>query len=161
MKTLKIFTVLLLTVLFTSLTSGCTQDLGMETPKPLTATDIEDIIQSIDDRVSWIFENYRDFVYIRAEERNDFYDNDLLAYRLGDEYLGKFDEIVSYDLFYDIDGRLIYAEIPQYRQTSYSIYFHNDTLIRYVAGYLGVIEEENLDDYMINTVEICLENAYE
>jgi hypothetical protein len=138
---------------------------------PVVLTD--SIIQDIDDRVAWIVERlggypFRgndllalgDFACIQGKAYADYYDGDELVYRRGNEYYKEIEGDVFYYLFYDKEGRLIYADILQYRHPTYCIYFYNGTAIRLTRGERENEEETVFDEYMINAITLCLENAY-
>lgn len=153
-------------------------ELGMNMPTPSAAEDIKSIIQSIDDRVSWINEllgnrdkksNYHadifeGFTYKESEVYGDYYDSDTLVYREGNEYYDKIKGGVFYYLYYDKEGHLIYADILQYRHSTYCIYFnrfnYDDTVICIIKGERTNKAECFFDEYMINAMRLCFENAY-
>lgn len=149
------------------------------TPVPSTAENTEYIIKSINDRVDWVIEGLGGYPFIGNEylslERftlsdggayRDYYDDDILVYRRGEvKYYDKIEGCILYYLYYDKEGRLIYADIVQYRHPYYCIYFYNDKygdkFIRLITGERTNKEEVFLDELMINAIKLCFENAYE
>ena len=135
---------------------------------------IEDTIQIINDRVDWVNEHLWNDPYLRteftpleyftlkdSELHQDYYDGESLVFRVGGiEYYDKLEGGIGYGLYYDEDGRMIYAEITQYRYFSYSIYFNNDALLRLTIGERENDRETILDEFMTNAINLCLENAY-
>lgn len=174
-----LFSVILIGMLFTSCDPSVPPyDAGTSAVAPPsspeeTAASTEDVIRVINDRVSWIEEGLGGypfqgdeslalgrFEYGKAEVYSDYYDGDSLVYRRGYEYYDKIEVDVAYYLYYNIEGRLIFAYIIQYRHPSYCIYFYNDTAIRLIQGERENEEETVVDEDMTHAVTLCLGNAY-
>ena len=133
------------------------------------------IIHRINDRVDWLLERLWDDPHWRTEftASNYFtqintgvqdmflYDNDILVYQVGGvAYYDKLGGGISYDMYYDEEGRLIYADITQYRYFFYRIYFQNDAMICLKVGERTNSAVRVLDEYMINAIILCFQNAY-
>ncbi len=126
----------------------------------------------------WVIENKYNvdyFNYVYSEEYDSHFFEDNLVYidfRLDDEK----EKTVGYDLFYDENENLIYAEI--YRDTNiYNLYFNNDEL-RYVRMDYGpfcdaapygninieyvkeIVNEYPVYEYVLDDIKVCFEYAY-
>ena len=138
---------------------------------------VANIVNSINYRVDLITERLADFQLktITTEDivYKDYYDADSLVCREGIvEYFDKIEGAISYNLYYDEEGFMIHAEITQYRNPSYFIYFHNekrfgidsdkdfDRFIRLVKGERNNKEEGSFDNLMINAIMLCFDHAY-
>ena len=149
-------------------------EFGADVSVPYPVDNIDEIVRDIDNRVSWIIEQRGSFInndglafydgnftYADGDVYKDYFDGKSLVYREGDmEYYDEIEGPVFYKLYYGIDGRLVFAEITQYRHPFYFIYFERDKAIRLIAGDIGNSEEEVFDDLMVNAISLCLENAY-
>jgi len=135
--------------------------------------DIEIIIQVIDNRVDWILERLWNDPYMRTEytaleffafrntgDYEELYYGDSIISRTGGEYCIEIEGAIVYELYYDEDGHMIFADITQYRHPAYCIYFHNDAVICIITGERTNEREKTYNEYMTNAVRLCLENAY-
>ena len=142
--------------------------------------DIRNIMNIINDRVLWIIEHRGSprqnsnegrfcgtLTFIDNDVYQDYYDGSTLVYREGGvEYYDKLEGAVMFDLYYDNEERLVYAEITQYRYHTYSIYFFDEKILFLIVGSnhdeegWRCLKENELDEYMKNAVNLCLENAY-
>ena len=142
--------------------------------------EIDLTLQCINERVSWIINNrgkrtFRSnnglddvfdglFTYIDDKPYDDYYYGINLVYREGDiSYYDIIEGPIFYHLFYDINEKLVFAKVIQYRYHTYAIYFQNDRVICFMRGdrFEGkIIDNESLDDIEINAINVCLGNAY-
>jgi len=140
---------------------------------PMVDADIESTIRDIDDRVDWIMERLWNDAYMRTEytaldyfsrteakDYEDLYNGETIIFRTGNEYSDKLEGEIIYEIYYNEDGCMIYAEVIQYRYLSYSIYFNNDEFVCLITGERTNEKEKTLDEFMTNAVRLCLENAY-
>ena len=127
------------------------------------------IIKDIDDRVSLI--NNR----INYDWYNDYYDGDIVMYR--QFYNGvEGDSLTVFFLYYDEEGKLIYADIGHYRAADYSIYFHNNVLLyvqvgpfysegKFINGDINdvqvIITEDPIYTFVLEDLAFCLSHAYQ
>jgi len=135
---------------------------------------LEKTICGINDRVDWIIERLWSDPIMRNEYTasefftplnvgafRDLYDGNCIVYRLGAiEYIERLEGGISYELFYDKEGRFVYAEITQYRDQSYFIYFFNDEFVSLTTGARENNGFRTLNESMVNAIMICFENAY-
>lgn len=139
---------------------------------------ISEIVSSIDKRVDWIVNlcggiTDEGVLFIPSflegfQENNgykEFYFDEALLVRCGAiEFYDKLQGGLTYTLYYDANGYLVFAEVSQYRNSFYAIYFSNvsyqDVCIALVAGERSRCKELYLDELMINAIHICFENAY-
>ena len=156
---------------------GLTERMNGTAEKPLYKEDIEKITNLIDERVDWIIErlggpNYGGGEHLTlggltlvqgtdCHHNSDLYDDDNFVFRQGvSMYLDALGGGVFHDLFYGEDGKLIFAEIRQFRFLTYSIYFYNDALVCLKTGERTNCSVRILDEFMINAIALCFENAY-
>ena len=114
----------------------------------LTASIVDNIIQDIDDRVSWIKEglgefihkdgelfggHYEGFSYEISENFRDYYYGDSLLHRIFSRDIDH-ENFVVYSMFYGKYDNLIYAEMVHYRGAMYSMYFSEDALVHTEVG---------------------------
>lgn len=139
-----------------------------DSPKYLSAEDIKNIMRETDFEVKEI--NSR----LDNEFYKDYYDRDILRFRYFS--CGVEQESLSiYRLYYDQQGKLIYADIAHYRGALYSIYFYGDELLHVETGPFSegglfinggmenvrdVIEKEPGYAFVLEDSSLCLEHAY-
>ena len=140
----------------------------LSTTPSLSAKDFKNIMRKIDSRVTKVkhITNY--------EYGKDYYDKDILVYRYFKHVFGK-ESLAGYDLYYDEQGKLIYAEIAHYRDALYNIYFHNDELLHVEVGPFGdgdpyingdmanvksVIKKDPSYSFVLEDLSLCLGHAY-
>ena len=129
-------------------------------------------IDKIDERRSWIEDNFGNLTLKDDGERRDYLEGDHLAYRQfyinGD--IEPYDErFTSFTLYYDSTGSLIYAEVGHYRSHGFSIYLKEGQIFYIgfgpVDGYFRyareVIEGDERAAFMLEDIDICLDNAYQ
>jgi len=148
--------------------SDSNDKLELDSSTHLSAKDIENIMQKIDSRVTKVKDS------LNYEFYKDHYDRDILVFRYFDHDLDK-ESFTEYFLYYDEQGKLIYAEITHYRDAAYSIYFHNDELLHVEAGpffdggpYINgdlanvkaVINKVSSYAFVLDDIALCLEHAY-
>ena len=136
------------------------------TPDAVTESDI---MQKIDSRVKEVNDR------LKGEFYEDHYDNDILMFRYFDNGAQQ-ESLTQYYLYYNEQGKLIYADIAHYRDALYSIYFHNDELLHTEVGpsYEGELfidgDMENVKDvtekdpgyaFVLEDYSLCLEKAYD
>ena len=156
---------------------------------PVTEAEIYSIIQDVNERVNWINERLWNcpllfiehsvecmcpFWYSEQYEHtfgesvvikdngiyDDYYYNNSLVLREGFDYSDELGGTIGYELFYDIEGRLIFAFITQYRFQFYWIYFNNDAMVAIMIGDRKYSRVSILDEYMINAILLSIKNAY-
>ena len=143
-------------------------------PKLQKKENYELTIRNIDNRVSWIDEHI--YCYLDDGEEafgqeqircvlnqgyRDYIYNNKMIYRRGTvNYYFKIGGGIVCDLYYDNEGFLIFAEVAQYRDSTYCIYFINDKLLRISKGEKWYKKENVLDYKMVNAINVCLKNAY-
>ncbi len=122
---------------------------------PTPTENIDDLIEKINERVAYV--NGK----VGTGSHEDRYDErNRLIYRYGNEYYEAIEGHVFYRIYYDEEEHMIFADINQYRTTSYSIYFDKDIVIRLTKGEPTNEAESVFDDMMSNAIRMCLENAY-
>ena len=137
---------------------------------------VESIVLETNERVLWILEQRGDYInrdadgmvhydgiltYKKHGDYEELYDGDRLVRRDGHEFYDEIEGIVAYSLYYDDEERLIFADIIQYRHPSYCIYFYNDIVVRLAEGeFFDQTIHEILNDFMLNAIRLCTENAY-
>jgi len=147
-------------------------DSYIDAENSLAESDIDDIMQNIDERVLKINEN---LVCPDGDTfSKDCYDGEILVYRRFACYFDH-ESSASYILYYDEYGYLIYADITHYRGALYSIYFHNDKLLHVEVGPFltgesfinggienveSVIKKDDFYLFVLEDITICLEKAY-
>ncbi len=90
----------------------------------------EDKYQNIDSRVLWIKQNLEEQASNISETFEDYRIEGTLVKRyFYIEIENEYDAADIYELYYDDDGSLIYAEIAHYRSFLYSAYFDKDELV--------------------------------
>ncbi len=134
-----------------------------DSPEHLSDEEIKDIMQKIDSRVK----NVKD--RIDRNFNGDHYEGDRLIFRHF-ENGGEQESFTEYHLYYDEQGKLIYADIAHYRGALYSIYFHNDELLHVefegglsvngVADVEAVVKKDPSYAFIQEDTSLCLENAY-
>ncbi len=132
--------------------------------------DLNDIMGEIDSRVKKINDGLNHELY------KDHYDGDILMYHYFDRGVSEQDSYADYCLYYDEQGKLIYADISHYRGALYSIYFYNDELLHVEVGpfYEGgisikgdmknvkdVIKKDPSYEFVLEDSSLCLEQAYQ
>jgi len=146
---------------------------------PLDDLENEKIIQLIDKRVqgasgrlensavrswvgnAWIFEQPRWMAYDSYVEFRDFTQDGARIKRTGIlEYFPEIKGGVSFSLFYNEEGELIFAKIFQYNHPSYQIYFHEDAVILLVQGNDRIELASEFCELMIHAIALSLESAY-
>ena len=145
-------------------------------PTPSNAKCIENTIRAIDKRVAWIYGRLGNptlnsisggrfdgiYNYEESDGYENYYDGERIMLREG--YAPIYEEpggaATAYTLHYDEEGQLIYADVFQYRYTTYHIYFHDGLVVRLIPGDIWNEEVVSFDSYMINAISLCLENAY-
>ena len=148
--------------------NGYDDKLLPDSPKYLSAEDIKNIMRETDSEVKEI--NSR----LDNEFYKDYYDRDILRFRYFS--CGVEQESLSiYRLYYDQQGKLIYADIAHYRGALYSIYFYGDELLHVETGSFAegglfinggmenvrdVIEKEPGYAFVLKDSSLCLEHAY-
>jgi len=168
---------LLVAIMVNTNASGCYSALSTRiyTIIDISKSTYINAIIDTDNRMSWIIErvceyfndrdndDYNGFISCHDyKDYKDFYCDTSLLYRRG--IVGYYKEIggcIHYDLYYNNDGDLVFAEVNQYRDTTYCIYFYKDKLLRISKGERYMAEEHFLDKKMRNAINVCLENAYE
>ena len=140
----------------------------MDTPKPLSSKDIKNIMKEIDSRVKKVNDR------LNYEIREDYYDGDILIFRYFDNDMEQ-ESYAQYCLYYNEQGKIIYADITHYRGALYSIYYHNDELLHVEVGPFfegglfingnmadvkAVIEKDPSYDFVLEDNSLCLEYAY-
>jgi len=111
--------------------------------------------------VPWIHEQPRELtfeseIYIKSY----FYNGDLIFRDAWLEYDPKIGGGISFRWYYSENGDLLFADVFQYRNHSYLIYFYDDSVIRLIPGELGNEPVTDFDMLMINAIALSLENAY-
>lgn len=127
-----------------------------------------DIMQKIDSRVKEVNDR------VKGELYEDHYDKDILMFRYFENGVEQ-ESLTQYYLYYNEQGKLIYADIAHYRGALYAIYFHNDELLHTkvgpfskggtfidgdVANVKDVIEKDPDYAFVLEDYSLCLENAY-
>lgn len=169
------FSIAILLILFihaqaslNSTTSDDIDKLDLYSAEDLNDNDIKNIMHKIDFRVKQVKNNINQNFYM------DHYDGDILMFRYFDT--GDLQEsYTTYYLYYNKQGRIIYAEIAHYRGALYSIYFHNDELFHVEVGPFvedglsingnmadveTVIEKDPSYTFVREDSSFCLDNAY-
>ena len=126
------------------------------------------IMQEIDSRVKEVNDRLKDEFY------EDHYDNDILMFRYFDNGAEQ-ESLTQYYLYYNEQGKLIYADIVHYRDALYSIYFNNDELLHTEVGPVSegelfingdmenvkdIIEKDPGYAFVLEDYSLCLEKAY-
>jgi len=141
-----------------------------DTPYPLESKNCKsEIMKDIDKRVSWIEKR------INHQWYNEHRDGNITIYKYIDYDADE--ESFSVSLYYNDEGKLIYAVITHYRAEVYSIYFDNDELLYVEVGPYsidgGVYIEGGITDvqvaitkyphyaFVLNDLAICLSHAYQ
>ena len=132
-------------------------------------TDNVAIIRAIDSRVFWIKEQ------LKYYDTDNYFDGNTMIFKSVFTDLDGDESSVSYDLYYDPDGKLVYAEIAHYRYAHYSIYFQNDSLFHVEVGPFttggvsvnggltdvkAVIEKDEQFSFVLEDIAACSESAY-
>ena len=129
-------------------------------------------IDKIDERRSWIDDNFGNLTCKDDGDRCDYLEDDHLAYRqfyINSDIKPYDERFTSFSLYYDSTGSLIYAEVGHYRSHGFSIYLKEGQIfyIGYgpVDGYFRyareVIEGNERAAFMLEDIDICLDNAYQ
>lgn len=110
----------------------------------------------------------------RINFNKDYYDEDIPVFRHFENGIEQ-EFYTQYYLYYNEQGKLIYAEITHYRGASYSIYYHKDELLHVEVGpfYKGglfingdmadvetVIKKDSDYAFVLEDNSLCLEYAY-
>lgn len=132
----------------------------------------DDKYQNIDSRVLWINQNLEEHASKISEAFEDYHiDGTLVKRCFYIEIENERDAADVYELYYDDDGSLIYAEITHYRSLLYTAYFHKDKLI-YVYFHESselngdykhiesLIKEDQLYSVFLDDERLILDYAY-
>ncbi len=137
-------------------------------PDKESANDVKNIMGKIDARVKEVKDR------LNGEFYRDHYDRDNLMFRYFDRGL-EGESLAVYDLYYDEQGKLIYADIAHYRGALYSIYFHNNELLHVEVGpslegglsinggmeeVEAVVKKDSSFNFVQEDISSCLESAY-
>lgn len=132
------------------------------------SSDVKSIMQNIDLQVKKI-KNRINFNF-----NKEYYDGDIPVFRHFENGIEQ-QSFTQYDLYYNEQGKLIYAEITHYRGALYSIYYHKDGLLHVEVGpfYEGglsingdmadvetVIKKDSHYAFILEDNSLCLEYAY-
>lgn len=135
----------------------------------LTGSDVKSAMREIDLQVKKI-ENRINFNY----NKDYYYDEDIPMFRQFENIIDQ-ETFTHYDLYYNEQGKLIYAEITHYRGPLYSIYYHKDELMHVEVGpfYEGglsvngdmadveaTIKKDSDYAFILEDNSLCLEYAY-
>ncbi len=101
--------------------------LALDSSKQLSDKDIKNIMDKTDSRVKKVKDKINQNFY------KDHYDGDIPMFRYFENGIGQ-ESFTEYGLYYDEQGKLIYADITHYRGASYSIYYHNEELLHVEVG---------------------------
>lgn len=180
--------VLLFTVLFTSLavyanepdandksvmasdttSSDHNDKLLLDSSEHLSDKNIKNIMQEIDLQVKKT-KNRLNFNFYE-----DYYDGDTIMFRHFNRDV-ETDSFTEYYLYYNEQGKLIYADITHYRAAAYSIYYYNDELLHVEVGpsYEGgvsingdmadvkaAIKKDPEYAFVLEDHSFCLQHAY-
>lgn len=131
--------------------------------------DVKSIMQNIDLQVKKI-KNRINFNF-----NKEYYDGDIPVFRHFENGMEQ-EMFTQYYLYYNEQGKLIYAEITHYRGALYSIYYHKDELLHVEVGsfsYEGdlsingdiadvetVIKKDSDYAFILEDNSLCLRNAY-
>lgn len=137
--------------------------------KSLSAKDIKSAMQKTDSRVKKVKDR------LNGELYKDYYDGDILMFRYFENGTEQ-ESFTAYWLYYDEQGKLIYADITHYRGAAYSIYFYNDELLHVEVGPFSyeddlsingdmadvkdVIKKDSHYAFVLEDNALCLEYAY-
>lgn len=199
MKVTKTFWIFIMIVIISTFIVGCAQrgliaasSLGEKNkstnesvqsnenePTSRTVDNAMSIMDNIDARVSWIKENLGNLTFRDEYDCEDYFDGNHLAYR-------KFYKIVDcptatseeddneYILYYDKNGKWIYADIIRYRAAVYSMYIKDNDIFHVEVGPFetgGIAINGDLADvinfvkkntdfgFVLEDYGICLENV--
>ena len=140
----------------------------MDSSMDLSAKDMKNIMQKIDSRVRKVNDSLNDEFY------KDHYEKDVPIFRYFKRGVGQ-ESLAEYYLYYNKQGKLIYADITHYRDALYSIYFHNDELLHVEVGPFSegglfinggmenikeVIKKDPSYAFVLEDSSLCLEYAY-
>ncbi len=125
-----------------------------------------EIIQKIDERVSWIKKNNDYQIVTEYENFEEFYiQNELVRRYFFIE--PEQEKLCIYYLYYDEFGVLILSEVTHYRSYAYSIYFDKDEAIYIywdenskLNGDLEDHEGDDLYSMILDDVKVSLDYAY-
>jgi len=129
---------------------------------------IEELLDRIDERVSLVKER------INTDWYNEYYEDDIVIYR---HFINgvEGETLTGFYMYYDEEGKLVFAEIIHYRAANYSIYFHNNVLLHIEVGPFssgGMFINGDINDVQVVTAEdpmytfvledlaFCLSHAY-
>lgn len=131
--------------------------------------DVENIIRETDFKVKRT-KSKKDFDFNR-----DYYDEDIPVFRHFENVIDH-EQFTQYYLYYNEQGKLIYAEIAHYRGALYSIYYHEDELLHVEVGSFSkdsdvsvngdmadveaVIKKDSHYAFILEDNSLCLEYAY-
>lgn len=142
--------------------------LSLDSSKHFSDKDIKNIMQKIDFRVEKIKDGINHNFY------KDYYDGDVPMFRYFKNGIEQ-ESLTEYCLYYDEQGKLIYADITHYRGASYSIYYYNDELLHVEVGPFyesglsingdmadveTVIKKDTSYAFVLEDNSLCLEYAY-
>lgn len=137
--------------------------------KERSDTDIKNIMQKVDSRVKTIKDKIKDNFC------KDYYDGDVPIFRYFENDNNEQESVTEYGLYYDEQGKLIYADITHYRGALYSIYFYNDELLHTEVGPFSegelsingdmadveaVVKKDHSYTFVQEDISFCLEHAY-
>lgn len=125
----------------------------------LESDDVENITRRIDSRVKKINDR------LNGEYDRDHYDGDVLMFRHVERGT-EGESFTNYDLYYDKQGNLIYADITHYRDAMYEIYFHNNELLYVEVGPIrggmenvaAVMKKDPAYAFVQEDIGVCLEH---
>jgi len=148
--------------------SNTTSSDSNDKSKHLSAKEIKNIMQKIDSRVKKVNDS------LNYEYYKDHYDRNILVYRNFSRGVES-ESFTDYSLYYDEQGKLIYADISHYRGALYSIYFHDDGLLHvevgpfsegelFINGDMANVKAVTKKDpsyaFVLEDISLCLEQAY-
>lgn len=156
------------TIISNTTSSDSNDKLALDSSKHLSDKDIKSIMQNIDSRVKKVKERINYNFY------KDHYDGDILMFRYFENGIEQ-KSLTGYCLYYDEQGKLIYADITHYRAAAYSIYYYNDELLHVEVGpsYEGgvsingdmadvkaAIKKDPVYAFVLEDHSFCLQHAY-
>lgn len=139
--------------------------------------DVKKTMDDIDKRVAWINNNLNSFTCREENDYTDYLEGNHLVYR---EFYNIVDCFVSsrgasrYTLYYDENGKWIYADIARYRGALYSMYIQDNGIFHVETGPFeqgGPVVNGDLTDvihfvkeypgfgFILEDYGLCLENV--
>ena len=149
--------------------SDSDDELSLDSSMHLSDKDIKNIMREIDSRVKEVKGR------LNYEFYKDHYDRDIPVFRYFNRGVVEQDSYADYCLYYNEQGKLIYADITHYRGALYSIYFHDDELLHVevgpfsegglfikgdMANVKAVIKKDPSYAFVLEDNSLCLEYAY-